>query len=148
MTNPPMRHPIGDATTGMHGNRRRRMAFGAVGLASLCAVATMALPSAAHAQDTGDELRPRLERACLRIPNIEIRTTNLIERLNGDASVRGSLAWLQSKIDKAEAEGREQLVTVLENRLAVRTKTLEIVEQRQARLPELKQKCIDHGVPL
>jgi hypothetical protein len=37
---------------------------------------------------------------------------------------------------------------VLENRLAVRTKTLEIVEQRQAKLPELKQKCIDHGVPL
>ena len=130
------------------GRSRRRIAFGAVGLASLCAVATMAMPSAVHAQDTGDDLRPRLERACLRIPNIEIRTGNLIERLNGDASVRGSLAWLQAKIDKAEAEGREQLVTVLENRLEVRTRTLEVVEQRQAKLPELKQKCIDHGVAL
>jgi hypothetical protein len=140
MTNPP--------TEDTHGERRRRIALGAVGLASLCAVATMAMPSAAHAQDTGDDLRPRLERACLRIPNLQIRTDNLIERLTGDASVRGSLAWLQAKIDKAEAEGREQLVTVLENRLAVRTKTLEVVEQRQAKLPELKQKCIDHGVPL
>jgi hypothetical protein len=62
--------------------------------------------------------------------------------------VRGSLAWLQARIDKAEAEGREQLVTVLENRLVVRTKTLEVLEQRQAKLPELKQKCIDHGVAL
>ena len=43
-------------------------------LASLCAVATMAMPTAAHAQDTGDDLGPRLERACLRIPNLEIRT--------------------------------------------------------------------------
>lgn len=137
MTNPP--------STSKH--RKRRMAYGATALASLCAVAAMAMPSAVNAQDTG-ELGPRLERACLRIPNLEIRTSNVIERLNGDATVRGSLLWLQAQIDRAEAAGREQLVTVLENRLAVRTKTLEVVEQRQARLPELKQKCIDHGVPL
>jgi hypothetical protein len=141
MTNP----PTTDTPTS---GSRRRIAFGAVGLASLCAVATMAMPSAAHAQDSGDDVRPRLERACLRISNLQIRTDNLVERLNGDASVRGSLAWLQAKIDKAEAEGREQLVTVLENRLEVRTRTLEVVEQRQAKLPELKQKCIDHGVAL
>ncbi len=128
-------------------NRKRRIAYGATALASLCAVATMAMPSAVHAQDTGD-LGPRLERACLRIPNMEIRTNNLIERLNGDATVRGSLLWLRAQVDKAEAAGREQLVTVLENRLAVRTQALEVVEQRQAKLPELKQKCIDHGIPL
>ena len=145
MNHPPLDHATGSHATSTH---RRRIAFGAVGLASLCAVATMAMPSAAHAQDTGDDLRPRLERACLRIPNLQIRTDNLIERLNGDASVRGSLAWLQAKIDRAEAEGREQLVTVLENRLAVRTQTLDVVERRQAKLPELKQKCIDHGVAL
>ena len=143
-----MTNPGTTATGGTTGSRRRRIAFGAVGLASVCAVATMAMPSAAHAQDTGDDVRPRLERACLRIPNIEIRTSKVIERLTGDASVRGSLAWLQAKIDKAEAEGREQLVTVLENRLAVRTNTLEVVEHRQAKLPALKQKCIDHGVAL
>ena len=122
MTNPP---------TNDHDQRharqsRRRMAYGATAWRACARSPTMAMPSAAHAQDSGDELRPRLERACLRIPNIEIRTANLIERLNGDASVRGSLAWLQAKIDKAEAEGREQLVTVLENRLAVRTQTLEV----------------------
>lgn len=140
MTNPP--------TSDTTGNRKRRMALGAIGLASLCAVATMAMPSAAHAQDTGGDLGPRLERACLRIPNLQIRTDNLIERLNGDATRRGSLLWLQSQIDKAEAAGREQLVTVLDNRLAVRTQTLEVLDQRQAKLPELKQKCIDAGVPL
>lgn len=94
------------------------------------------------------ELGPRLERACLRIPNIEIRTTNLIERLEGDATVRGSLAWLQSKIDRATESGRTQLAEVLGNRLEVRTKTLEILHERQAALPELRQRCIDHGVEL
>jgi hypothetical protein len=137
MTNPP------DTTK----NRKRRLAYGATALASLCVVATMAMPSAVHAQDT-DDLGPRLERACLRIPNLEIRTNKLVERLNGDATVRGSLLWLQTQIDKAETAGREQLVTVLENRLEVRTQTLEVLEQRLAKLPELKQKCIDHGVDL
>ena len=139
MTNPP------NSTTN---HRKRHLAYGATAVASLCAVAAMAMPSAVHAQDTGDDLRPRLERACLRIPNIEIRTNGLIERLNGDATVRGSLLWLQAQIDRAEAAGRDQLVTVLENRLAVRTQTLEVLERRLERLPELKQKCIDHGVPL
>jgi hypothetical protein len=140
-----MTNPLNSNTTG---NRGRRMAYGATALASLCAVATMAMPSAVHAQDTGTDLRPRLERACLRIPNLQIRTENFIERLNGDASVRGSLAWLQAQIDKAEADGREQLVTVLENRLAVRTQTLVVLEKRSTKLDELKQKCIDHGVAL
>jgi hypothetical protein len=140
MTNPP-----DNMTTR---TRKRRVAYGATALASLCAVAAMAMPSAVHAEDTGEDLRPRLERACLRIPNLEIRTNAIIDRLNGDATVRGSLLWLQAQIDRAEAAGREQLVTVLENRLDVRTQTLEVLEQRLARLPELKQKCIDHGFPL
>jgi len=141
MTNPPTNNT-------RTRTRKCRVAYGATALASLCAVAAMAMPSAVHAEGTGEDLRPRLERACLRIPNIEIRTNGIIDRLNGDATVRGSLLWLQAQIDRAAAAGREQLVTVLENRLAVRTQTLEVLEQRLVRLPELKQKCIDHGVPL
>ena len=108
----------------------------------------MAMPSGVHAQDTGDDLRPRLERACLRIPNIEIRTERLDRAPQRRRHGSRITPWLQAQIDKAEAAGRDQLVTVLENRLAVRTQTLEVLERRQARLPELKQKCIDHGVPL
>ena len=105
------------------------------------------VPSTAMAA-APNELGPRAERACLRIPNIETRTTNLIERLQGDATVRGSLLWLQAQIDKAASRGRTDLVEVLQNRLAVRTQTLEVLQQRQAKLPELKQWCIDHGVAL
>ena len=116
----------------------------AIGLATIVAAITVSAPGVANAQ--ADEIGPRLERACLRIPNIETRTANLIERLEADATVRGSLAWLQTRIDKATAAGRTQLAEVLANRFEVRTKTLEILHQRQTKLPELRQLCIDHGV--
>lgn len=113
------------------------------------AIASIAVivPSTAMAA-APDEVGPRVERACLRIPNLETRTANLIERLQGDATVRGSLLWLEAQIDRAESRGRTDLAEVLQNRLAVRTQTLEVLQQRQAKLPELRQWCIDHGVSL
>jgi hypothetical protein len=134
----------------------RRLAAGA---AALIAAATLAAPGVAGATDTHpgtaattthseDDLGPRLERACLRIPNLEIRTTNLLERLNGDATVKGSLAWLQERIDEAAGNDRDQLVTVLENRLEVRTASIDVLETRQDALADARQLCSDHGVEL
>ena len=92
---------------------------------SLAAAAPTTTPPST-APTTG-QLPARYERACLRIPNIQIRTTNFITRLNGDASTRGSLLWLQAQIAAAKAKGRTQLVTVLENRLKVRQQTLVVL---------------------
>jgi hypothetical protein len=97
---------------------------------------------AASATDLG----PRLERACLRIPNLQIRTDRLAERLQGSADTRGSLLWLQAQIDRAEADGRDQLVTVLENRLAVRTATVDVLELRRTELADLAARCAELGV--
>lgn len=129
----------------------RRIAAGA--LAAITMSLAMATPAVAAAPDapataTAGELGARLERACLRIPNIEIRTENLIGRLQAGGNVRLSLAWLQNQIDNAAARNNPDLVTVLENRLAVRQQTLEVLLQRQQELPRLKQLCIDKGVAL
>ena len=126
----------------------RRTTLKSTILLSAAVVATgvaLVVPVAAHAAATG-ELPARYERACLRIPNLQLRTTNVITRLNGDAATRGSLAWLQAQIDDATAKGRTQLATVLENRLAVRTQTLEVLTQRQQRLTKLADLCRAHGV--
>jgi hypothetical protein len=140
----------------------RRAALG--GLAAVAA-ATVAATGPAGAMSTADpgagdallavasaeespELPLRLERACLRIPNLEIRTERLANRLDGDDSTLGSLLWLEGKVQHARDAGREQLATVLENRLAVRTKTREILDQRQEELARLEQRCIDLGVDL
>ena len=53
---------------------------------------------------------------------------------------------LQAAIDKATAKGRTQLVTVLQNRLDVRTQLLGLLQDKQANVAEVKQICIDHGI--
>lgn len=126
---------------------RKRSLIGA-GLAAAVAACTVIAPSASATAATPTDLGPRLERACLRIPNLEIRTGNLIERLQGDATVRGSLAWLQVQIDKAEQRGRTDLAEVLRNRLAVREQTLDVLQLRLDVIPALKAFCVEHGVEL
>lgn len=135
------------------------------GLAAIVAVGTIAVPSAvgaaapaadgqpAVADDTeaerdGEQVRARLARACARIPNLQRRTDNLIERLQGDAETKGSLAWLQTQIERSEDAGRDQLVIVLENRLEVRTALLPVLELRRDGLDELAGLCAEWGADL
>lgn len=113
--------------------------------------AALVVPNVASAASTpttttARELPARYQRACLRIANIETRIGNVITRLNGDASTRGSLLWLQAQIDDATAKGRTQLATVLQNRLEVRKQTLVVMTKRQERLTKLADKCREHGV--
>jgi hypothetical protein len=98
--------------------------------------------------DTTDspEIGPRVERACLRIPNLELRTERLIVRLDGDASVRGSLAWLADRAEAAREAGRDQRAEVLENRVAVRTATRDVLDVRLDDLTRLRSRCEELGV--
>lgn len=128
-----------------------------VGAASVLAAAATLVPGAAAgaattdvrsapvvAQDDG--ARPRVVRACNRIPNLEIRTDLMLTRLNGDETVRGSLIWLQDRVDRARDAGREDLAVVLANRLEVRTATIDVLELRQTNLAEARELCAKHGV--
>lgn len=114
----------------------------AVSAATTTATTTTASPSGTAVR----ELPARLQRACLRIPKLETRTSKMMTRLNGDASTRGSLLWLQAQIDDATAKGRTQLATVLQNRLKVRTHTLKVLTNRHERLTKLAELCRNHGV--
>jgi hypothetical protein len=130
--------------------RRSLKAKFMLGAVVVTAGAGLVMPTVAQAATTTDttvrELPARFQRACLRIPNLQTRTANLITRLNGDATTRGSLLWLQAQIDDATAKGRTQLATVLQNRLAVRTQTLQVLTKRQERLTKLAELCRNHGV--
>jgi hypothetical protein len=57
------------------------------------------VPSGAVQADDG-ELRPRLEAACARIPEATTRLQAAIDRLDGPASQRGSLAWFEAAIER------------------------------------------------
>ncbi len=116
------------------------------GALMVVSVGVVAAPGLAHAE--GTDIPARYEMACRRIPVAQERVDSLIARIRGDAATLGSLAWLNARIAEAEAAGRTQLVTVLENRLTARTRALEALTQRQTRLGELRARCAEHGVTL
>lgn len=51
-----------------------------------------------------------------RLPKIEQRTTKLLDRINGDASVRGSVEWLRARATKERDAGRETSAQLLDER--------------------------------
>ncbi|TDV50873.1 hypothetical protein [Actinophytocola oryzae] len=51
-----------------------------------------------------------------RLPKIEQRATRLLERIQGDASTRGSAAWLRARAAKERDAGRETSAQLLEER--------------------------------
>lgn len=137
-------------------------------VAALVAVATLSVPSAAFADDTTagvlaavtqstDEpeatpdattqrRRARIRRVCRRVPHLELRVGNALDRIGGDDTVRGSLAWLDSKIAQAEEADRDQLLTVLQNRRAVRAKAAEWLELRRDELANIHDLCAEHDL--
>jgi hypothetical protein len=62
-----------------------------------------------------------------RIPAVLARIDKVTARVNGDASTKGSTAWLQAKADKARAAGYTALADLLTERAS----------NRPARLDEL-----------
>ncbi len=138
-----------NTTTSPRSTRRRAAALTA-GLA--VTIGTLAVaPTASAATDPASEaaeLNARLERACLRIPNMTIRTERAIERINGDAETRGSLLWLDERIARASENDRDDLVEVLTNRRAVREATVPVLEQRLDTLASLADRCREAGVDL
>lgn len=117
-------------------------------LAGAVAAGVLLTASPAFAQGTTDPNRPRVAALCARVPNAEIRTTNLITRLEADANTLGSLAWLQTKVDQATSAGRTELATKLQNRLEYRTAKLEVLQKRSVELGKLSDWCDTHaGAP-
>lgn len=98
-----------------------------------------------EAQGRQGDAPARLRKICARVPNLMTRIENAINRLEGDSDVRSSLAWLQARIDRAQANGRDELATVLENRLEVRTARLDLMKKRLASLQEIDAICDEHG---
>jgi hypothetical protein len=119
-----------------------RRSLGLLGASAAITASLVLAPSAAGAETTTtNELRPRIERACARIPNLQLRTDNLLTRLGSDATTIGSLAWLDQQIAQAQAAGRTQLVTVLQNRRNVRAASVDVLQKRKTELETLTTLC-------
>jgi len=115
----------------------RRIAM-AVGLTIILLLG--AAPAMAATTDPGQR-QQRLDLACARVPNLTTRVEKVLARINGDAETRGSIAWLETKADQARDNGREQLAELIENRIAVRTERIDVLEIRLDNLAEAAAAC-------
>ena len=88
-----------------------------------------------------EQRQERLDRACARVPNLTARVESVLARIQGDADTIGSIAWLESRAAEARQNGREQLAGLIENRIAVRTEQIDVLEVRLDNLAEAAAAC-------
>jgi hypothetical protein len=122
--------------------RRRRLAIAAA-IAAAAIAPVVAAPASVSADDA---LRDRLERACARIEPARNRTTTVIARIDGSADVRGSLAWIQVQIDRANAAGRTGRAAELQRVLDLVSSRRVLLDQRLDVLDRAADVCISKGI--
>ncbi|MEU9124325.1 hypothetical protein AB0C96_31465 [Streptomyces sp. NPDC048506] len=57
---------------------------------------------------------------CARVPELEKRINRALDRLNGDAHTRGSIARMEQRVKNARAKHHEEVATFLQDRLTHR----------------------------
>jgi CHASE1-domain containing sensor protein len=124
--------------------KSRRLITGLV--LTLTILFSLAAPALAQ-EGTTERNRERLEYLCARLPLIEERVNNLIDRINGDSSTIGSIEWLEVKAREAEARGFTDLARRITLRIDILTERLDVLEIRLERLAYWERRCaeIDPG---
>jgi hypothetical protein len=118
------------------------LTFGAVAGAT-AASADDSSPSSTSNPSTSAAATPggRLAKACARIPVRLEKVEKLQTKLHGDAKTRGSIAFLQARIDRATAEGQADRARLLTDRLAVRKDLDATLPDILTRLKDAQQVC-------
>ncbi|MFD7417366.1 hypothetical protein [Kitasatospora purpeofusca] len=135
---------------------RRSGALGALALAgALLAVAPAAqaapaTPSSGPAAATSPTALPTptgdgAKSICKRLPSTEGHLTNALNRLNGDATVAGSVARLEQRVANAKAAGHTEVETYLNGRLTARKALVGTLKSRQDDLKSVATWCAAHG---
>jgi hypothetical protein len=123
-------------------------ALSATAAVTLLAVGSVAGASVASANSTGSgdgTLGPRLATACGRVGHRIERVEKVATRFHADAGTRGSIAYLQARIDAATKAGQTDLVRVLNDRMAVRKDIDATLPDILTHLKDAQSVCAAHG---
>lgn len=100
------------------------------------ALADTPAPTPAPAADKGGNA----EICGTRIPKILARIDKATARINGDASVKGSTAWLQAKEQKARSSGRTALADLIAARVGDRPHRLTDLADLKTQVTQVQAK--------
>jgi hypothetical protein len=123
-------------------------ALGATAAVTLLAAGSIAGASVASASSTGSgdgALGPRLTSACGRVGHRIERVEKVAARFHADAATKGSIAYLQARIDAATKAGQTDLARVLNDRMAVRKDVDATLPDVLAHLKDAQSVCAAHG---
>ncbi|MEV6978390.1 hypothetical protein [Kitasatospora sp. NPDC093806] len=81
---------------------------------------------------------------CKRLPKTEERIGKALERLNGNATVVGSVARLEQRVADAKAAGHTEIETYLNGRLTSRKALVTTLQARQKDLKSVSTWCAAH----
>ncbi|WP_431681584.1 hypothetical protein [Kitasatospora sp. KL5] len=114
---------------------RKAAALGALALAG--SVLAGAAPAQAAATPKGDGAKV----ICKRLPATQARIDKALKRLNGDATVAGSVARLEKRVAEAKAAGHTEVYTFLNDRLDFRKTLVPTLVLRQNDLKAVADWC-------
>ncbi|MET7761984.1 hypothetical protein [Streptomyces sp. NPDC005336] len=115
--------------------------LGPVGLAAADGSAPASAPAATHGKGAGDGAKA----LCKRAPKIDKRIHRALKRLKGPATVRGSVARLTKRVEKAKKAGHTEVATFLGDKLTFRKSLIPTLEQRQKDLTKVQKWCTARG---
>ncbi|MEV6782392.1 hypothetical protein [Streptomyces sp. NPDC051098] len=78
---------------------------------------------------------------CKRVPKIEKRLKRALERLDGDATQRGSVSRLEKRVANAKKAGHTEIETFLNDKLTFRRSLTPTLQKRQKDLTAVKTWC-------
>lgn len=86
-------------------------------------------------------IEERVDWLCARVPLVTRRVERALDRINGDATVRGSIEWLHDRADQARDAGRDDLAELIEGRIDIRIERIDVLEARLDWLSQAAQLC-------
>ncbi|MEV7545814.1 hypothetical protein [Streptomyces sp. NPDC089915] len=133
----------------MLANRRTAAAIGAVALAGALLSAGPAQADATSPSPAASaKSAPKSDGAkgiCKRLPKTEARIGAALTRLNGDATVAGSIARLEQRVTEAKNAGHTEVQNYLNDRLTFRKSLVPTLQKRQADLKSVSTWCAAQG---
>jgi hypothetical protein len=109
------------------------------GLAAVAAVGAVALGGGTAHADTPTPDHANSTICTQRIPAVLARIDKLTARVNGDASVKGSTAWLRAKANEARAAGYTALADLLTARADSRPGRLDELTKLRSDVQHVKE---------